>query len=140
MIIAFGFRMAGPPVGFGFLVPKKERRRLMACTWVGNKFAHRVPAGMVVARCFRTEDAPVDTVLEELREIAGIREQPVFSRVFRWPRAMAQYAVGHAQRIAEIEARAAEAGLLLAGNAYSGIGIPDCIRMDQAAAESIISV
>lgn len=140
VVVALGFRMASPPKGFGFLVPKKERRKLLACTWVGNKFAHRVPAGLALARCFFTEEASVEDAVAELREIADIREEPVFSRVYRWPRAMAQYEVGHAARVAEVNALARDAGLLLAGNAYTGIGIPDCIRMGKVAAESIISV
>jgi oxygen-dependent protoporphyrinogen oxidase len=74
-----------------------------------------------------------------LQEIAGITARPRFTRVARWPRSMAQYTVGHAQRLAEIQARvAAIPGLYLAGNAYTGIGIPDCIRMGKAAAEDIL--
>ena len=137
-IVALGFNMSKPPVGFGFLVPKKERRRLVACTWVGTKFAYRVPDGKVVARCFLKDDASVDDVAAELRDIAGIPDQPVFSRVYRWPRAMAQYAVGHVERVAELDSLVSRMPWLhLAGNAYSGIGIPDCIRMGKAAAEKI---
>jgi oxygen-dependent protoporphyrinogen oxidase len=133
------------PKGFGFLVPKKERRRLVACTWVGTKFAHRVPAGRVVARCFLGDsDGPDESVIqaavEELRELAGVTAVPVETRVSRWPRAMAQYRVGHLARMSELEARlAAIPGLHVAGNAYSGIGIPDCIRMGRAAAEKIVA-
>jgi oxygen-dependent protoporphyrinogen oxidase len=154
MTVALGFNaadLAQQPVGFGFLVPKKERRRLVACTWVGTKFSHRVPAGTVVARCFLggMEDAGVldesdqqvlAAVTAELAEIAGVRAVPRFSRIFRWPRSMAQYTVGHPQRLAEIEARAAHVpGFYLAGNAYQGIGIPDCIRMGKAAAAKILT-
>jgi len=153
MTVALGYSAADldrAPVGFGFLVPKKERRRLVACTWVGTKFSYRVPAGTIVARCFLggMEDAgvldePDEQVLAavtgELREIAGVSAVPRFSRIFRWPRSMAQYTVGHLQRLAEIEARCAQIpGLYLAGNAYQGIGIPDCIRMGKAAAEKIL--
>src|ERR1019366_1535388 len=153
MTVALGYDAADfgrPPDGFGFLIPRKERRRLIACTWVGTKFPYRVPEGKVVARCFLggTDDAAVLTepdeaivasVLSELREIAGVRAQPRFTRISRWPRSMAQYIVGHPRRLAEIEARtAAIPGLFLAGNAYTGIGIPDCIRMGRAAAEKIM--
>jgi protoporphyrinogen/coproporphyrinogen III oxidase len=152
MTVAVGFDAADfarPPSGFGFLVPKKERHRLVACTWVGTKFSHRVPAGKIVARCFlggmedagvlsESDDAIIAGVLGELREIAGVAAPARFTRIFRWPRAMAQYPVGHPARVAEIEARvAAIPGLHLAGNAYQGIGIPDCIRMGRAAAEKI---
>ena len=138
------------PQGFGFLVPKKERRRLVACTWVGTKFSHRVPEGKVVARCFLggMEDAGVlsekdeaiqAAVLEELREIAGVTAPARFIRIARWPRSMAQYTVGHPAREAELEARVAQIpGLHIAGNAYQGIGIPDCIRMGKTAAGKIL--
>jgi oxygen-dependent protoporphyrinogen oxidase len=152
MTVAIGYNAADferPPVGFGFLIPKKERRRLVACTWVGTKFANRVPEDKIVARCFlggaedesvlnETDDAVIATVTAELREIAGVSARPVFTRIARWPRAMAQYPVGHAARLAELEARMASLpGIHLAGNAYQGIGIPDCIRMGRAAAEKI---
>ncbi len=144
--VALGFRAAdlqARPEGFGFLVPKKERNRIVACTWVGTKFPFRAPEDKVVARCFLSgadspEDEATRAVTAELAEITGIRAQPIFTRVFRWPRAMAQYPVGHSARVEEIEARvAAIPGLHLAGNAYHGIGIPDCIRMGRRAAERI---
>ena len=152
MTVAVGFDardFQNPPVGFGFLVPKKERRRLVACTWVGTKFPNRVAEGKIVARCFlggmedagvlaESDDAVAAKVTRELREIAGVTARPLFTRIFRWPRSMAQYTVGHPARLAEIEARvAAISGLHLAGNAYHGIGIPDCIRMGKTAAEKI---
>jgi len=152
MTVAVGFDaadFANPPVGFGFLVPKKERRRLVACTWVGTKFPDRVPEGKIVARCFlggmedagvlaESDEAVAAEVARELHEIAGVTARPLFTRIFRWPRSMAQYTVGHPARLAEIEARvAAIPGLHLAGNAYQGIGIPDCIRMGKTAAEKI---
>ena len=74
----------------------------------------------------------------ELREIAGVTATPRFTRISRWPRSMAQYPVGHPARMAEMRTRvAAIPGLYLAGNAYEGIGIPDCIRLGKAAAEKI---
>ena len=154
LVIALGFDASDfehPPVGFGFLVPRKERRILTACTWVGTKFSHRVTEGTVVARCFaggpdkaallaQSDESLFDAVAAELQEIAGFRAQPRFRRIFRWPQAMALYPVGHGARIAELEARVASIpGLYLAGNAYQGIGIPDCIRMGKAAAEKILT-
>ena len=151
MTVALGFDakdFAQPPEGHGFLVPRKERQRLMACTWVGMKFPYRVPEGKIVARCFlggmedpevlaEPDEAVTAIVTRELAEIAGVRAQPTFVRIARWPRSMAQYTVGHPQRLAEMEARAAAIpGLHLAGNAYEGIGIPDCIRMGKRAAEA----
>ena len=154
MTVALGFDAADfarPPHGFGFLVPKKERRRLVACTWVGAKFPYRVPEGKVVARCFlggmedadvlgESDEAVTAAVTSELQEIAGFTAHPRFTRISRWPRSMAQYTVGHPQRLAEIQARTPPAGgLHLAGNAYEGIGIPDCIRLGRQAAERILS-
>jgi protoporphyrinogen/coproporphyrinogen III oxidase len=132
--------------GFGFLVPKLERRKLLACTWVGNKFPYRVPDSLALLRCFlagendagENNDAIVETVREEVREIAGVTAEPVFSRVFHWPRSMAQYTVGHGERIIELETRLESlSGLHVAGNAYHGIGVPDCVRMGKEAAERI---
>ena len=139
------------PRGFGFLVPKKERRRLVACTWIGTKFPNRVPEGKVVARCFlggmedagvlnESDDAIIAAVLDELREIAGVTAPARFTRISRWPHSMAQYTVGHPARETELEARVAQIpGLHVAGNAYQGIGIPDCIRMGKAAAGKILA-
>ncbi len=152
MIVALGFdaaHFATPPIGFGFLVPKKERRRLVALTWVGTKFSYRVPEGKIVARCFlggaedaavlgETDDAAVEAVMRELRDIAGVTATPCFTRITRWPRSMAQYPVGHPARMAELHTRLSSVtGLHLAGNAYDGIGIPDCIRLGKAAADRI---
>jgi protoporphyrinogen/coproporphyrinogen III oxidase len=153
MTVALGFDAADfatPPMGFGFLVPRRERRRLVACTWVGTKFSYRVPDGKIVARCFlggmedagvldESDDAIIAAITSELQEIAGITARPKFTRISRWPRSMAQYTVGHPQRMAEVKARlAAIPGLYLAGNAYTGIGIPDCIRTGRTAAEEIL--
>jgi oxygen-dependent protoporphyrinogen oxidase len=154
MIVALGYDAADfarPPIGFGFLIPKKERRRLVALTWVGTKFSHRVPEGKIVARCFlggmedagvlaEPDDAIIAEVTRELRDITGVTAPPRFTRITRWPRSMAQYPVGHPARIAELRSRiAAIPGLHLAGNAYDGIGIPDCIRLGKAAAEKIVA-
>jgi oxygen-dependent protoporphyrinogen oxidase len=152
MTIALGYdsrTFRHPLNGFGFLVPKRERRRLVACTWVGTKFSHRVPKNRVVLRCFlggaddpQVLDEPDETlavsVREELRDIMGVTEEPSFTHIARWPRSMAQYTVGHRQRVEQIESRVrAIPGLHLAGNAYHGIGIPDCVRMGKQAAEAI---
>jgi len=136
-----------PLKGFGFLVPKRERKYVAACTCVGNKFNHRVPDDMVLLRCFMGGDAlkESDEVLvqvarQELRSILGIEAVPAFHNVSRWPNAMAQYTVGHEQRVQRIESiLTGISGLHLAGNAYYGIGIPDCIKMGKEAAAKITS-
>lgn len=137
------------PKGFGFLVPKVERSRVVACTFTGNKFPYRESGDLIAIRCFlggaadpevlNEPDGAVETiVLNELREKLDITAKPVFCRIGRWPRSMAQYTVGHAQRAALIEERLKEyRGLYVAGNGYTGIGIPDCVRMAKAAVAKI---
>ncbi len=139
--MAFGFRrseLQHPLNGFGFLVPRKERGALVACTWVGTKFDHRVPDSHALLRCFLSGDASADAVLAELKGIMGFAADPIFVRTSRWPRSMAQYAVGHADRIGEISRRMKQyASVHLIGNAYEGIGIPDCIRLAKQAVNRI---
>jgi oxygen-dependent protoporphyrinogen oxidase len=139
-------RAALPP-GFGFLVPRQERRRLLACTFVHAKFNHRAPGGKAMLRCFLTgtrhpevlsltDEEILGLVRLDLREILNFTAAPLFSRVHRWPSSMAQYPVGHRERVNEIEARLVGLpGVYLAGNAYSGIGISDCIRTGKSGAE-----
>ena len=141
----------GQRPGTGFLVPRTERRQLMACTFVGTKFPHRVPADKITLRCFfggagndTVLDEPDESLIavarEELRSILGLTAAPIYTGVYRWPRSMAQYIVGHGARLQEIESHAsAIPGLHLAGNAYTGIGIPDCIRTGRQAAAKIIT-
>ena len=144
------------PDGFGFLVPAVEDRAMLACTFVHRKFLGRTPPGKAVFRAFlggvkneallaETDDALVAIVRRELSEILGektlgIDVEPEHARVARWRRAMAQYAVGHQERVARIAARVATLpGLRLAGNAYDGIGIPDCIRLGRRAAQELLA-
>ncbi len=140
------------PPGFGFLSPRKEGRRLLACTFVHGKFKHRAPEGQALLRCFlggtadpealnlSDEDA-IALVRRELQSILNFNPEPLFGRIHRWPFSMAQYVVGHAERIAAIQEELAKhPGLFLAGNAYSGIGISDCVRTGRAAAENAINL
>jgi oxygen-dependent protoporphyrinogen oxidase len=146
----------GPlPDGFGFLVPSSECRAMLACTFVHRKFLGRTPPGRAVMRAFlggmKNEDlltqpdaVLVATVRRELREILGDHVlgplvEPEHVQVTRWRRAMAQYAVGHQERMKRITARVATLpSLRLAGNAYDGIGIPDCIRLGRRAAKELL--
>jgi oxygen-dependent protoporphyrinogen oxidase len=139
------------PDGFGFLVPGAERRAMLACTFVHRKFLGRTPAGKAVLRAFlggvrnealltETDEALVATVRRELKGILGVEAEPEHAQVSRWRRAMAQYAVGHQERMGRIAERvAALPGLRLAGNAYEGIGIPDCIRLGRRAAKELVA-
>lgn len=149
MTVSLGFRaqqVAALPAGFGFLVPCKEKRRLLACTFVHRKFPQNVAEGKALVRCFLggsrdpevlgLSDGEVLTLVRrELREILNLTAEPLFTRIHRWPGSMAQYAVGHAERLAAIDSELEKLpGIFLAGNAYSGIGISDCIRTGKAAA------
>jgi oxygen-dependent protoporphyrinogen oxidase len=154
MTVSLGYGVgtaAQLPPGFGFLVPHKEKRRMLACTFVHGKFRHRAPAGQALLRCFLggardpealrlSDEEVVSLVRREVREILGFAAEPLFYRVHRWPSSMAQYTVGHAQRVAALQAELDQhPGLYLAGNAFSGIGISDCIRTGRTAAERAIA-
>lgn len=154
LTLALGYHKAtfGHPLnGFGFLVPGKERNRLVACTWVANKFSYRVPDDLVMLRCFfggasdgailqESDEAIVRIARQELRRIMKISADPLFHHVARWPRSMAQYTIGHRDRLKQIEERISNTpGLHIAGNAYYGIGIPDCVKMGREAAARIVA-
>ncbi|HUJ94994.1 MAG TPA: protoporphyrinogen oxidase [Terriglobales bacterium] len=151
---ALGFdqavRAALPP-GFGFLVPRREGKRMLAATFVHNKFPHRAPDDRALIRCFLggsrdqailelCDQAILAIVLDEFRQILGLAAEPLFTRVYKWKRAMAQYAVGHLDRLERIEyLRRQLPRLALAGNGYRGIGVPDCVRSGQEAAEQMLA-
>ena len=134
------------PPGFGFLVPRSEGKLLLAATFVHNKFPHRAPENLALLRCFfagsnaenvwpMSDDRIVGIVRNELQQILGVRAEPQFARVYKWKSAMAQYGVGHLDRLERIERlRQQMPGLALAGNGFRGIGVPDCVRSGQEAA------
>jgi oxygen-dependent protoporphyrinogen oxidase len=140
-----------PLDGFGFVVPFAERRAALACTFSSVKFPARAPAGHALLRAFvggalqpemfeLGEGEMVEAVRRDLRDLLGVAAAPLFSHVERWPRSMAQYHVGHLKRLARIAERLGGLpGLRLCGNAYTGAGVPDCVRGGEAAAESILA-
>ena len=135
-----------PLRGFGFVVPRAEERGVMAGTFSSLKFAGRAPDDGVLVRAFvgragreGSVELPDDELLRlvraELASIVGLRAEPLFTRIFRWPRGMPQYRVGHGALIERIESRVGELpGVELAGGYLHGIGIGDCIREGAAAA------
>ena len=135
--------------GYGYVIPRCEQRRALACTWTSSKFDGRAPAGHALLRVFigrAGEDLPEsDTDLlalarEELAQTIGIHSTPMLTRISRWDKAMPQYNLGHAERVARIEAAAQKhPRLALAGNIYKGVGIPDCIASGELAAEKLIN-
>jgi oxygen-dependent protoporphyrinogen oxidase len=140
------------PPGFGFLVPRSEGKRLLAATFVHNKFPHRAPEDRALLRCFfaganaesvwpLSDDQIIGIVRSELQQIIGLRAEPLFARVYKWKSAMAQYGVGHLERLERIERlRQQLPGLALAGNAYRGIGVPDCVRSGREAAKQVLNL
>ncbi|HEX8709626.1 MAG TPA: protoporphyrinogen oxidase [Pyrinomonadaceae bacterium] len=138
-----------PLDGFGFVVPFSERRATLACTFSSVKFAGRAPAGHVLLRAFAggalqpeifalDEDQMLAAVRRDLRELLGIERAPLFCEVSKWPRSMAQYHLGHIERVGRIRERLGALPTLgLAGNAYGGAGIPDCIRSGERAADEL---
>jgi oxygen-dependent protoporphyrinogen oxidase len=137
-----------PLDGSGYVVPRIARRAVTACTWTSAKWANRAPAGHALVRVFvgrdgeqtalaGSDDDLVRLARAELGEVLGIAAEPLFVRVDRWPDGMPQYTLGHLDRVRAAEERlAAFPGLSLAGASYRGVGIPDCIRSGEAAAEA----
>jgi oxygen-dependent protoporphyrinogen oxidase len=140
------------PPGFGYLVPRREGKRVSAVTFVHNKFPHRAPEDRALLRCFLggtryesvlelSDDEILQIVRKELHQVLGIDTEPRFARVYKWRGAMAQYNVGHLERLQRIERLRREvSGLFFAGNAYNGIGVPDCVRSGQRAASQALGV
>jgi oxygen-dependent protoporphyrinogen oxidase len=138
-----------PLNGFGFLVPKSERHQVAACTWINTKFPSRVAPDFVVLRAFivdrdadelsqGSDEEVVETVRSEFQRLMGITSQVAFTTVNRWPKSMPQYTVGHTDRRQRIDEQMRNHPRLhLVGNAYDGVGIPDCVRLAKAAAERI---
>ena len=139
------------PPGFGFLVPRSEGHRMLAATFVHNKFPHRAPDNRALVRCFlggardeqilqASEKAILEIVRAELQKIIGLNVDPLFARVYKWKAAMAQYSVGHLERLQRIETlRQKLQNVALAGNGYNGIGVPDCVRSGAEAAGKILA-
>jgi oxygen-dependent protoporphyrinogen oxidase len=153
--VSFGYRRADVPHpldGFGIVVPRTEGRSLLACTFSSVKYPGRAPEGHALLRCFvggalnervlESDDAALTAVArDELRQALGITAEPVLTRVARWTKAMPQYHVGHAARVEAIEqCVAALPGLHLCGGAYRGVGLADCVRSGEAAADRVFGI
>ena len=135
--------------GLGFVVPKIERSPILAGSFSSIKYEHRAPQGKFLVRVFAggarspelatmPEEQIVPLLLGELRKIIKIEGKPIFTTIAHWANTMPQYNVGHRERIQDIESLvSAEPSLALAGNAFSGVGIPNCIHTGFVAAEKI---
>jgi len=150
--------LSRPLDGYGYVIPRREGRRALACTWTSTKFPHRAPDGYALLRVFvgragqtltptplpqgegqGVRERLLELAREELELTLGIVAKPLVSRVFIWENAMPQYNLGHPEKLARIDAALEKLpGLALAGNGYRGIGIPDCIHSAELAVQKIL--
>jgi oxygen-dependent protoporphyrinogen oxidase len=138
-----------PLNGSGYVTPRAEGRLANACTWVSAKWAERAPEDAVLLRASfggagqeeivaASDDRLLAMARDELRDVLGITAAPRLARLFRWPRAMPQYELGHGERVATIEACLdRHPGLEVAGNAYRGVGLADCAQSGEQAAARV---
>jgi oxygen-dependent protoporphyrinogen oxidase len=153
-VVALGYRRSQidhPLDGTGFVVPLVERRTVFSCSFASMKYAGRAPNDSVLLRVFiggacqrgllnLSNDELVELATYEVGHLLRIRGNPILSHVSRHDRAMAQYHVGHRNRVAEIHRRMEQfSNLSLAGNAYGGVGIPACIQSGRDAANQMLS-
>lgn len=137
--------------GFGFLIPKKEHRRILGTLWTSSIFPHRAPDGSILLRTIvggarspelahLSEQETIAMVRGELKDIMGISAEPTFVQVFKWEKAICQYTVGHKARLQEInERRVRIPGLFLTGNSYKGIAMNNCTLNAFRTAEEVQS-
>jgi oxygen-dependent protoporphyrinogen oxidase len=137
--------------GHGYVIPRIEGRQALACTWVSSKWAHRARPGKTLVRVFigragqedvleRDDAGLIEIAREELQQTLGISVEPEMTLVNRWPQGMPQYTLGHLDRIAAIDRDVQSIpALALAGNAFRGVGIPDCIASGETAAERVVT-
>jgi len=140
-----------PPRTFGFVVPIVEHRKIIAGSFSSLKFEDRAPAGSILVRAFvggvlqnemmaLPDEEIVNAVRDEFRALLGVTARPGVVAVQRWPDSMPQYEVGHLDRVGEIERAVARLPqFVLAGAAYRGVGIPDCVRSGEDAAQTILA-
>lgn len=140
-----------PLDGYGYVIPRREGRKALACTWTSTKFPHRAPQDFALLRVFIgragqgdqiswDNQALLEIAREELHLTLGITADPLLHRIYQWEKAMPQYVLGHGERLQRINSLLEiYPTLALAGNAYQGIGIPDCIYSGEQAAKRLVS-
>lgn len=151
-VVGVGFDLTDlktPPHGFGYLIPGVEKRRILGALWTSSIFpGHRSPDGKFLIRTmvggakdhetpFLPDEELIALVREELKITMGVDAAPSFSTIIRWRKAIPLYTVGHLDRVTEAEGRLPQ-GLVLAGNAYRGVGINDCVRESEVAARKVM--
>jgi oxygen-dependent protoporphyrinogen oxidase len=142
-VVCFGYKKEkiGTSLdGFGFLVPSREKRKILGTLWDSSIFPNRAPEGFVLLRSMvggarasalarENDDSLVESVKKEIAEIMNITTDPEFVRIYRHEMAIPQYVVGHLERLKDIDAMLQKhKGLYLTGNAYRGIGVNDCVE------------
>ncbi|AIW41029.1 MULTISPECIES: protoporphyrinogen oxidase [Paenibacillus] len=138
--------------GTGFLVPRKEGKKITACTWSSTKWSHTAPEGYTLLRTYighagaqewiqMTDDQLVDAARKDLKDLMGLEAEPEFVEVSRCDRSMPQYPIGHKEHMAKMRQDFAQylPGVFLCGAGYGGVGIPDCIAQGKEAAEQLLS-
>lgn len=148
-VVAVGFRESDVTTdidGFGYIAPQRTGRDVLGVQWCSSIFPGRAPDGHVLWRALcggwhRADVLDWDdgrlirAVRDELRLATGVKAEPTFTHVIRWPRAIPQYFVGHPQRVAAVRSLAAKhPGLHLAGNAFDGVALNDCCGQAEALA------
>jgi len=152
-VVCFGYRrqkVENPLKGFGFLIPHKERRRILGTLWDSSIFPNRAPEGYVLLRTMAggaqspeiamlDDERLINTVLDELSSILKLKADPEMVRIYRWEKAIPQYVVGHGKKLGLITKRLKlHPDLYITGNAYRGIGINDCVENSYRVAEELI--
>lgn len=152
-VVSLGYHRADCPGaldGFGFIAPQNTRRDVLGVQWCSSIFPDRAPEGYVLWRALcggvhrgemlDWDDATLArAVHEEIKLAMGVRGEPIFRRIIRWPRAIPQYVVGHLDRVARIDALAAKyPGLFLGGNAYRGVAMGDCAEQGELIALKVV--
>jgi len=151
VVVSLAYRedqIAHPLDGYGYVVPRAAGSDVLACSWTSSKWEGRAPEGSVLIRVYAgrfgerditadSDDELVALARNELR-LLEVEAEPHLSRVHRWPRGMPQYVLGHPERLERIESALTDhPGLALAGAAYRGVGVPDCIHSGEEAARSL---
>lgn len=136
--------------GFGFLIPSRERKKILGALWDVSIFPNRAPQGYALLRCMiggaRAADSArldqhklIECVRAELAEIMGIDATPDFARCYLHEKSIPQYRLGHSQRLETIERLLRQhPNLVLTGNAYKGVALNDCVANAYRIAEALI--
>lgn len=144
-------QVAHPLDGFGVVVPRVENRDILAVSFTSVKFPSRAPLGTVLMRVFvggatqpelfdYDDTAMRQMVRRELAELLGVKGDPLLEVIARHTRAMPQYTLGHMDRVRTIRRlQSRHSGLIIGGNAFDGVGVPDCVRAAGEAADATLA-